>query len=79
MGWKEKTISKAGREILMKSVAQEIPTYSMSIFKFPGKVCDGVNSILAKYWWGQTRSEKKIHWINWKKNVHSQKEGRYRV
>ena len=75
MGWKEKIISKAGREILIKSVAQAIPTYSMSIFKFPGKVCDGVNSILAKYWWGQTRSEKKIHWINWKKMCTPKKKG----
>ena len=34
MGWKEKLISKAGREILIKNVAQTILTYSMCIFKF---------------------------------------------
>lgn len=50
MVWKEKTISKAGRETLIKSVAQAIPTYSMSIFQFPRRVCDGINLILAKYW-----------------------------
>ena len=50
MGWKEKTISKAGREVLIKTVAQAIPTYSISIFKFPEKVCDDINSMLAKYW-----------------------------
>ena len=49
MGWKEKIISKAGKETLIKSVAQAIPTYSMSIFQFPRRVCDGINSILAKY------------------------------
>lgn len=65
MGWKEKTISKAGRETLIKSVAQAIPTYSMSIFKLPRRVCEGINSILAKFWWRQTWNEKKIHWINW--------------
>ena len=47
-------------------VAQAIPTYSMSVFKIP-KVCEGINSMLAKYWWGQTHNEKKIHWINWKR------------
>ena len=31
--WKEKTISKVGRETLIKSMAQAIPTYFMSIFK----------------------------------------------
>ena len=47
--------------------AQTIPTYSMSMFKFPKKICDDINSVLAKYWWGQARSDKKIHWINWGK------------
>ena len=54
MGWKEKYILKAGREILIKIVAQAIPTYSMSIFRIPKAMCDSINSVLAKYWWGQT-------------------------
>ena len=49
IGWKEKNISKAGREVLIKTVAQAIPPYSMSIFKIPRAVCDGMNSVLAKY------------------------------
>ena len=32
MGWKEKFISKAGREVLIKTAAQAISTYFMSIF-----------------------------------------------
>ena len=67
MGWKEKFISKAGREILIKTFAQAIPTYTMGIFKIPKALCDILNSTLAKYWWGQTKDEKKIHRINWKK------------
>ena len=39
----------------------------MSMFKFPKKNCDDINSALAKYWWGQTRNERRIHWINWGK------------
>ena len=54
MGWKEKNISKAGREVLIKMVAQAIPTYFMSMFKISNKICDDINSALAKYWWGQT-------------------------
>ena len=67
MGWKAKFISKAGRETLIKKVAQVILTYSMGIFKISKALCDTINSTLAKYWWGQTKNEKKIHWINWKK------------
>ena len=59
MGWKEKFISKAGREILIKMVAQAIPTYSMGLFLIPKSICDNINSILSKYWWGQTKEERK--------------------
>lgn len=77
MGWKEKFISKAGREILIKTVAQAIPTYAMSILKLPKSTCDNINSLLAKYWRGQTKEERKIHWINWKKLCTQKKEGEW--
>ena len=49
IGWKEKFISKVGREVLIKLVAQAIPTYSMSLFKLPRVLCHDINSILDKY------------------------------
>lgn len=67
LGWKENYISKARREVLIKTVAQAIPIYSISIFKILVALCNTINSSLEKYWWGQTKDEKKIHWINWKK------------
>ena len=48
--WKEKFISKAGWEVLIKTVAQAIPTYAMSLFKLPKSMCGSINSLLAKYW-----------------------------
>ena len=74
-GWKEKHISKAGRKVLIKTVAQAIPTYSISLFKIPRIICDGINSALSKYWGEQTWNEKKIHWINWGKLCGSKKKG----
>ena len=63
MGWKEKHISKVGGEVLIKMIAQGIPTNSMSMFKIPKKICDNINLVLVKYWWGQTWDKKKIHLI----------------
>ncbi|XP_075650106.1 putative mitochondrial protein AtMg00310 [Castanea sativa] len=67
LGWKEKFISKASWEILIKTIAQAIPAYSMNLFKLPKSFCDNINSILARYWWGQKKEEGKLHWINWQK------------
>lgn len=60
MRWKEKFISKAGRNFLKKTLAQAIPTYSMSLFKLPKTLCDTINSSLTKYWWGQTKQAGKF-------------------
>ena len=38
-GWEGKLLSQAGREILIKAVAQALPTYSMSCFKLPVGLC----------------------------------------
>ena len=75
MGWKEKLFSKARREVLIKTIAQAIPLYSMGLFKIPKAVGDSINSILAKYWWRQTKDDIKIHWINWKKLCTPKKKG----
>ena len=66
-GWKERFISKAGREILIKAVAQAIPTYAMNCFRLPKSWCDEVNGLIARYWWGQQKDERKMHWIKWEK------------
>ena len=63
-GWKERLLSKVGRAILIKTVTQAIPTYTMSCFRLPKTWCDGINSLVSKYWWGQKADEHKIHWIN---------------
>ena len=61
MGWKEKLISIARREVLIKTISQAIMIYSMSLYKIPKAVGDSINTTLAKYWWGQTNDEKKIY------------------
>ena len=52
-GWKEKFLSKAGREVLIKAIAQSIPTYAMNCFRLPKTWCDEISSLISSYWWGQ--------------------------
>ncbi|GAA0184220.1 hypothetical protein LIER_31508 [Lithospermum erythrorhizon] len=42
---------KAGKAIVLKSVASAIPNYVMNYFKPPLGVVGQVNKAMAKFWW----------------------------
>ncbi|WVZ85157.1 hypothetical protein U9M48_032107 [Paspalum notatum var. saurae] len=60
-GWKEKLLSKAGKEILIKAVAQAIPTYAMGRFDITKGVCEQISSMICRYWWSNQDKDRKMH------------------
>jgi len=54
-GWKKSLTSKGGKEILIKSVVQAIPQYTMSIFKILILLRKSIEKKIARFWW-QTNS-----------------------
>uniref|UniRef100_A0A453SQJ4 Reverse transcriptase domain-containing protein n=1 Tax=Aegilops tauschii subsp. strangulata TaxID=200361 RepID=A0A453SQJ4_AEGTS len=64
-GWKEKVLSIQGKEILLKSVAQAIPSYAISVFKLPKGICKSITDEIAGFWWGDTEDKRKMHWHAW--------------
>ena len=66
-GWMAKCLSGGGgEEVLIKSVAQAIPTYSMACFKLPRGLCEHINGLIRKFWWGSKKGERKTAWVSWK-------------
>lgn len=49
--WQKKLLSKARKEILLKCVAQALPTYTMSVYLLPNSFCDNLQKVMNKYWW----------------------------
>ena len=56
-GWKEKLLSQAGREVLLKAVVQAIPTFPMNCIKLPIGLCHDIEAMIRKFWWGQLGEE----------------------
>ncbi|KAL9680203.1 hypothetical protein QQ045_018081 [Rhodiola kirilowii] len=74
-GWKEKTLSIAGKEVLIKAVVQAMPTYAMSCFKIPESLIKRLVGMIANYWWSNNKTGKGIHWCRFKKLCKEKGEG----
>lgn len=58
--------SIAGKEILIKSIGQAIPTYLMGVFKLPKHLHEEIMRYFSRFWWGSSPTKRKIHWFKWK-------------
>jgi len=61
--WSGREASCAGCEVLLKSVAQAVPTYSMSCFLLSKTTCKKMRSTIANYWWRSSADNRHIHWL----------------
>lgn len=54
--WQSKLFSKAGKTTLIKVVVQAIPVYTMSTFKVSKGICDDLDAMVRRFWWGTKSS-----------------------
>ena len=48
-GWDGKLLSQASREVLIKSIIQVIPTYTMGYFKILIGLCNEIEALIKKF------------------------------
>lgn len=64
--WRAKPISRASKEVLLKTVAQAIPSFCMSCFVLPKSLCQEINRMFNHYWWVSNMTESRgIKWHSW--------------
>ena len=75
-GWQGKLLSGAGKDILIRVVAQTLPSYTMNCFLLPKSFCNALHQMCARFWWGTKEDGKrKIHWMSWQKLCRPKEEG----
>ncbi|XP_048623656.1 uncharacterized protein LOC125592497 [Brassica napus] len=65
--WSAKLLSKGGKEVLLKSVAQALPTYVMSCFLLPQDIIRKLTSAISRFWWSTKDNNRGLRWIAWAK------------
>jgi hypothetical protein len=65
--WVERNMSLGAKEVMIKVVAQAIPTYMMGLFKLSTNLCDELTQLVRYFWWGEGAGHRKVHWIAWDK------------
>lgn len=68
-------LSNAKKEILVKTMAKTVPTYTMSVFKLISTLCDEMSSMVHKFWWGQMNEKNKMTWLSWDKMCMPKEKG----
>lgn len=64
--WSGRLLSRAGKEIMLKMVAQALPNYTMNLFLLPLDLCRQIEVLLNSFWWGQkNNSNRGINWMCW--------------
>lgn len=74
-GWKLKLLNQAGKEVMIKSVIQPIPSYAMSCFLLPKKLCGKLTFHVSNFWWKFDPESRGIHWNSWESMSLAKSEG----
>ena len=66
--WNARSLSRVGKEVLIKSVAQAIPSYCMGAFLIPTSLCEELERMMNSLYWGSLKNGRcGINWMRWDK------------
>ena len=65
--WSARLLSKGGKKLQIKSVAQAVPTFSMSCYLLPQCIVEKLKSAISNFWWSSSQNNRGLHWIAWDK------------
>ncbi|GAU34899.1 hypothetical protein TSUD_144300 [Trifolium subterraneum] len=63
--WRGRALSKAGKDVMIKSVLHAIPSYVMSVYLLPETTIKEMERMMNSFWWGGGAHNKGIRWLAW--------------
>lgn len=77
--WKEKLLSQVGKEIMIKTVIQALPDYTMQYFLLLKCICNKIICLIRNFWWGSSSEKSFVWWKSWRALCNSKKDGSLRA
>lgn len=65
--WRNKSMSKEGKMVLLKMAAQSILNFWMNFFLIPSEVCNGIQRRMNEFWCKNGERGKWICWLAWER------------
>lgn len=59
-GWNQNLLSKDGKATFIFSIIQNIPTYTMSTFRIPNGLCNDLDAMVHRFWWGHKKGSNRF-------------------
>ncbi|KAL0293865.1 UNVERIFIED_CONTAM: hypothetical protein Sangu_3229700 [Sesamum angustifolium] len=64
-GWENCHLSYGGRLLLIKTVLSSMPIYLLQVLNPPVSTIQKLERLFARFFWGSTTEQRKIHWTKW--------------
>jgi hypothetical protein len=75
--WRGCLLSRAGKEVVIKSVLQVIPSYVIGVYLLPDSTIKDIERMMNSFWWGGgANNNKGIRWLAWDRMTHPKSQGR---
>lgn len=78
-GWKSRFLSSIEKEVMIKSVIQALPVYTISCFRLPKDLCQEISKQIASFWWSSGENDRNLPWIAWGKLTKPKEQGAFYV
>lgn len=74
-GWQSNMLSYWGKMILIKSVLQSLPMYTLTSLTPRKGIIKLIEKHFARFFWGSTTNKDKYHWSSWRNICYPKEEG----
>lgn len=66
--WEGKHMSRSGKEVLVKSVVQTLPAYTMNVFLLPFEITRDIEKSISRFWLNTSQTcGSHINWMSWER------------